>query len=472
MKSLLLSLFVSMTLSLFGQDYTPLNTPKRFQNSNVVSDNNYYFYPIDTLTNADTVTYVQYLKMGNSTTTLTNGTICSVWGDPNQVVAADTTWLGRYVNYNSVSNELRVENKSGEILNFDFNLALGDSAIFFQSTSEEYYLKYDQLNEETVYGVVDSVKTFLIFKYDPTGGVLASTLNNFEVKLGKSLGLLSLIECNDFPTSEVGVELMGQLFPAIGTYNMTYDELYPWAPGDSLLVKGVAAPVVAYKLITVLDRIETADSVWIHLNFEGDLTAFNIEYPNVIAYKKGENFSITPDISMVNGYMHYNDSGSMCGERKRHHTEFTTKYYCDTFHCFPDYDATGSQFFTGTYLSGLGQTSRVSEVWGPFSSSATATLVYSNVGGVICGTPAALNVKERELEVRISPNPAQNEIMIQTSFEMERVEVLNAAGGIELIVNPGGFDQYIDTSELSRGIYFVHIKSSDGRMLNSKFVQQ
>ena len=58
------------------------------------------------------------------------------------------------------------------------------------------------------------------------------------------------------------------------------------------------------------------------------------------------------------------------------------------------------------------------------------------------------------------------------SFEMERVEVLNSTGEIELIVNSNGFDQYIDTSELSCGIYFVHVKSSDGRTVNSKFVQE
>jgi len=50
--------------------------------------------------------------------------------------------------------------------------------------------------------------------------------------------------------------------------------------------------------------------------------------------------------------------------------------------------------------------------------------------------------------------------------------VLNSTGEIELIVNSNGFDQYIDTSELSCGIYFVHVKSSDGRTVNSKFVQE
>ena len=412
MRVALLGLFISISISVFGQDYVPFNVPKRFENSALPADNNYYFYPIDTLTNSDTVSYVQYVKMSMFETIVSDPSICPVWGDPNFVIAADTTWLGRYVFHNTSTNELILENKIGETLKFDFGLSLGDSIPFYQSATEEYYLKYDQINEEIIYGVTDSVKTYLIAKYDLAGSALSSSLNNFEVKLGKDLGLLSLIDCNNFPVLEKGVELMGQLYPTIGEYNMTYDELYPWTPGDSLLVKGVAAPVVAYKLITILDRIETTDSVWIHLNFEGDLTNYNIEYPSVIAYRKGDNFSTTPDNSMEGGYQVFNDLGDMCGTRKRHYNWISTKYYCDTYHCFPDYDAVGSQYFTGTYLSGLGQTSRVSEVWGPFSSSATATLIYSNVGGVICGTPAALDVEGRELEMRISPNPARDGIMI------------------------------------------------------------
>lgn len=472
MRLTLLHFFTFISIALFAQDYEPLNVPKRFQNSISTTDNNYYFYPIDTLMNADTTTYVQYVKMGNSTTIVSNGVTCPVWGDPNTVIAADTTWLGRFVHFNTVTNELIVENRIGEQLNFDFDLNLGDSAVFYQSATEEYYIKYDLMDEETILGEIDSVKTYLVSKYDPSGSSLPSNLNGFEIKLGKSLGLLSLIECNDFPNTEVGVELMGQLYPTIGTYNMTYDELYPWAPGDSLLVKGTAPMLVSYKLITISDRIESADSVWIYLNFEGDLTGFNIEYPDIIAYQKGDNFSAAPYNSMVNGNEIWNDSGMFCGTRKCHHFDYTAKYYCDAFNCFPDYDATGALLLSGTYFSGLGQTYRGSEIWGPFSSTATANLIYANVGGVICGTPEALTIEEKDLAMSISPNPVKNELVIQTSFEIQKINVLNGAGILELEIISQGFNQTLDVSELSTGVYFVIAESSDGKTVSSKFIHQ
>ncbi|MCJ8292010.1 MAG: T9SS type A sorting domain-containing protein [Crocinitomicaceae bacterium] len=470
MKPLLFSFFISITISVFGQNYLPLNTPKRFQNSISAVDNDYYFYPIDTLTNASIVTYVQYLKIGTSTISLPSTACGNVWGDPNFVDAADTTWLGRYISFNTATNKLLAVNKPGEDLTFDFSLAMGDSATFYQNATDEYYLKYDQINEEVIYGVMDSVKSYSILKYDLLGSPSASALNNFQVKLGKNLGLLSLIDCNNFPSIETGVDLMGQLYPTIGTYNMTYDELYPWTPGDSLEVRGSQQFFTTYKLITVVDRVETVDSVWIHLSFEGDLTGFNIQYPDVIVYGKGDNISTIPNNSFWEGYQIYNDSGSLCGTRKRHHIAHIAKYYCESYHCFPDFDAFGSFFYTDTYLAGLGKTFRKSESFGS-GNMATGTLIYSNIGGVTCGTPVALGTKELDLKLAISPNPVKNEVNVHTSFEIISIEVVNSAGVVQLQLPSNGFSDLIDVSGLDRGVYFIRIKASDGNQVSSKFVK-
>lgn len=470
MKTLLLFALTFIPLSSSAQQYDPFNTQKRFQNPNAVGDDTYYFYPIDTLINSDTIRYSQYLKVGSSNTSVPNTNECSVWGDPNLVASADTSWLGRYIWVNTNTNELFIKNGMGETLAFDFGISIGDSAIFYQNTAEAYYMKYDQINEETHFGVDDSVKTFVIAKYDLVGNPLISNLTNFELKLGKELGLLSFMDCNNFPLLETEVELMGQLHPNLGEYNMTYDELYPWDVGDSLLVKGTQPFLTSYKLITVTDRVESTDSVWIYLNFEGDLTGFNIEYPNVIQYHKGENFSETPNISFVNGYNEYNDIEMNCGSRKRHRKEYTPKYYCDTFHCFPDYDAVGSLFQTYTYFAGLGMTNRESTYFSPTGGTASATLIYSRIGGVVCGTPESLSLVEEELEVSLSPNPAKDEVIIQTDFEMERVSVLDGTGKVSISFESKGFTQQIETSELSRGIYFVLVESSDGRITRSKLI--
>ena len=131
-------------------------------------------------------------------------------------------------------------------------------------------------------------------------------MHDFEIKLGETLGIIQFMDVFNFPQSEVGVKLMGQLHPTIGKYQMTYDESFPWDVGDELGYQGnydhygLQLHTKRFKIMTITDRIETVDSVKIYFSSEDTVVipwspwpppssySYIISYPNPLVYKKGE----------------------------------------------------------------------------------------------------------------------------------------------------------------------------------------
>lgn len=459
------------------QNYSPFNSsaPKRFENVQNSNDNNYYFYPMNTDVNADTLIFTQYVrKLGEPTTNFNPN--CPLWG--TYAEDADTTWLGRYIKFNEQSEELILKTKNEVLLRFDFGLQLGDSALFYQTVNEEYYLKYSSIAQETFLSQSDSVKSFEINKYDNLGNPMTSSLNGFEVKLGKNLGIVQFIECNQFPTVEKGLQLMGQLNPTIGYYQMTYDEVYPWNVGDTLEVKGVAASTGGvgqeYKLITIQNRVETADSVWIYLNTQVYPSPwFNINYPNPIVYQKGKNVSEFPKDMFLANRIYESDSADFCGLRGRHHVYSTFHTFCDLCNCMPTYDAVGDLFTIKTFRSGLGQTYEKNEYFGGINNTMSyANLIYSNIGGQVCGNFVPLGVEELSLDFSVTPNPVTDQLELNSDSEINKVEILSSSGAQLLTQLMHGSHSTIDVSQLETGVYFVRAFGTDGRIGVLKFIKE
>ncbi|MDZ4752577.1 MAG: hypothetical protein SGI87_13240 [Flavobacteriales bacterium] len=122
----------------FGQDFTPFNPDqaKRFQNSNNPEDNEYFFYPIQTISIGDTTHFVQYMKMTSYFVDVTDN-YCQGWGG-SEVPAADTSWLGRQFWWNGTTNELGIHNAINEPMVFNFNIDMGDSSKFYETNKAHY----------------------------------------------------------------------------------------------------------------------------------------------------------------------------------------------------------------------------------------------------------------------------------------------------------------------------------------------
>lgn len=415
MKYFISTIFLFAFCCCFGQGFSPFNSnsPKRFVNTNDLSDNDYFFYSMQTDFSGDSTIFNQYLRESSYTVDVT-GTSCEGWGGGMQPTA-DTTWLGRKIIYNNTSKELINHNRALEALRFNFGINQGDSAIFYtDSFDNDYFIRYDNLAQESILGISDNVKSFSVWKYDVMENIVSSPLNGFEIKLSENNGIVNFINCDQFPAIEKGLTLMGQVNPNIGTYQLTYDEVFPWEQGDTLEVRGSKSyynggvSVTSYKLITIVDRVETSDSVWIYLNVDNqvvvsppnapsNLLSFNISYPNPIVYAKKENISEYPHESVFERTTYFNDTVNDCGERKRFTSIGSFSEYCDSCDCFTPIDGFGSSSDTHKYVEGLGKTYIKKQPYGPEPDQSQALLIYSNVGGVRCGSYTPLSLDEYEL---------------------------------------------------------------------------
>ena len=415
MKYLVSTICILTVCYCFGQAFSPFNagSPKRFVNATNPSDNDYFFYSIQTDFSGDSIIFNQYLKESSDLVDVT-GTYCEGWGGGMQPTA-DTTWLGRRIIYNITSKELISRNRALETLRFDFGMSQGDSAIFFTDNSgNDYFIRFDNLVQEAILGESDYVKSFSVWKYDAMENIMSSPLNGFEIKLSENLGMVSFIECDQFPNVEKGLTLMGQINPNLGNYQMTYDEVFPWEPGDTLEVRGSVSyynggvSVTSTKLITIVDRVETSDSVWIYLNIDNqvvitpesapsNLSSFNISYPNPLVYAKKENISQYPDGGVFGRTTYFSDTANQCGELRRFTSIGRFSEYCDSCDCFIPIDGFGSSSETHKYVKDLGKTYIKKQPYGPEPNQSQASLIYSNVGGVRCGSYAPLSIDEYHL---------------------------------------------------------------------------
>lgn len=416
MKKTILIIFLVHFSGVNAQNFEPFkhSQPKRFQHPTDQNDNDHFFYSLETWNDGDTTFFKQYFRMTENMVDVSNNPDCLGWGGGMQP-QGDTTWLGLKFHYNSATKELKLKNSSSEVLNFDLGVALGDSALFYSAPNQHYYLRYDSFQQELFIDSLEWIKTFTIHKYNDLDELVASPLNDFQIRLSENLGLASFINCKDFPVVEQGYVLQGQLNPTIGYYQLTYDEVFPWAPGDTLETRGVnslsslGVNTVSHRVFTILDRIESADSVWIYINMEEQIDyfpngnppgyppVFNINYPSILAYRKNDNISDKPH-NMNNGTNYLNDSTDNCGMRKRFLLNETFNFYCDSCHCLIPYDGFGTEIMTSEFQEGLGQVLLNSVPYGPLTTYTNAVLIYSNIAGESCGDFVPLAIEELSIQ--------------------------------------------------------------------------
>ena len=479
MKSLIF-LFTFFSAYTFAQDFAPFNSdvPKRFFETENPTSNDYYFFAYQTDSWDSFIKYRQYFR--RTDVEIPIGPDCSGWG-VGAGNAGDTTWLGREIVYNTDAQTLELNNLGGDLLTFDFSIESGDSAMFYSDASNEFYIKNSGSVVEDIYGTGDLVKTFSILHYDLSGEVVPSELHLFEVKLGETLGLISFINCRDFPLVESGLMLMGQLHPTIGKYQMTYDEAFPWDIGDVVQYKssyndwesGVSNKT--YRLITITDRVETEDSVFIY-HSSGSFTVFNpgeefnpftanFGYSNPIRFRKGENISEDPSRMMpyVRDFQQ-TDSTDYCGMREILRIQPDWLVYCDSCQCDIFQDGFGMTLTRKTYTAGLGMSSSSTENYGPMPYPfTTSSIIYSNVGGVECGDQAFAGMGEDALSFELYPNPASNELNIVTKQKAQKLKILDMNGRLILEKEIVNTSIQVDINHLPTGIYVVELISDDAR---------
>jgi hypothetical protein len=477
---LLCNILILNLIQINSQNYIPFNAnmPKRFENIADSTDDNYYFYPRKRELLGNTTVFWTHISY--SMNTIEELPInCSNWGGSSYPLA-DTNWLCKKIFWNNQIKELTVLNKNSESIIFNFNLNLSDSSLLYGTVNDGYYLKLDSLQNTTFFSLTDSVKYFSIWRYDLNNQLVPSELNGFTIKLSKNYGLLSLFDCSNFPIQEKAIILKGQLNPNFGYYNMTYDEVFPWQAGDSFQYKGLRpsqwfTSTISYRTTNVTNRIETNDSVYIYLtssfqNFPSftngpyPLSYFNISYPNIIKFKKNTPISDKPnniyDIATGNSY--FNETYSFCDGRNSLYVTGSFDYYCESCDCFVPQDNSGSSYYTTRYAKGLGIVYSRDNIYGQYSYSPYAEIIYSNVGGITCGSLYYLNTEELNLNssLQLFPNPTQNEFFISLENSNEPnlpFKIMDISGKV-VLQSFANTNTAIDISTLPNGYYIVQVQ--------------
>lgn len=478
-------LFLIINFNLIAQDYLPFNPnqPKRFQEVTNVSSNDYFFYQIKTDTIGDSLVFTNYFRKTENM--VPNGDYCYAWG-PSESPSRDTTFMGKAFVYDTNLKMLNLKNKNNENLTFDLNLALGNSTLFYSNSSFKYYITYTSKVEETVLGLVDSVKYFTVQAYDLTDLPIISDLNGFEIKVGKTVGVIQFFDCLNFPALEVKLELMGQLHPTLGVYQMTYDDAYPWQIGDIVEYLGwvgtSSAHSFKYRYLTITDRIETVDSVKIYYDeetlteFYGTTQVFNSVFANPFKYEKGKNLIEEPESIMPDTKSdRYVRTGidSTCGYFKTLSSESTFETFCDSCGCLTDQDGGFGYTVSYKYMESKGMVRQFFDPWGPDYSNSGENLIYSKINGIECGTIYYVGLNEKtklENRVKVSPNPVIDELHVQLANFSGIIKIIDLAGKEINQFEMLDSDYKINVNDLPSGVYYLKI-IGENETFESKFVK-
>jgi hypothetical protein len=468
------------SVSVQAQNFAPFNkdVTKRFYNTLKPTDNDYFFYADSAFTPlAGVSVFHQYFTLRQPSSAV-NTSSCGFWGGGGHRVI-DTTWLGATVGYNSNTMHLTLNNSHGETLDFNLSISTGDSAIFYQNSTDKYYILAGSVQQETVLTTTDAVKTFTILHYNAAGKQVNSVLHNSHFKLGMKTGLINFMAVYDFPAVETHLTLQGQLNPLVGIYQMRLEDLYPFHTGDSMQYSGsVIQHVLQYrKSYRVVNRTETSDSVFI--SFSNSLNYLNLPgypsnsntildiYPSILRFAKNSDILCYPYNKLypnekIIGRFGYNSKivGSIdipcVGERSYYQVTHEPYWYCKkNCHCLGSFDAFEQIFPSRTFAVGIGVNSASAFFASGSYWQSYLSLQYFSIGDVTCGNYVSIGISENDLiSTVLYPNPVDNEVKI--SEAVDNLVIYSLEGRI--LRNIKSPPLTISVSELNRGLYFFELR--------------
>lgn len=470
MKLLLFIVGVFSAYLLNAQSYIPFkgDSPQKFVNTADPSDSLNYSFAFEETIQNDTVKLKQYYGLSDEMIDVSNDLYCAGWGGGIQPTC-DTNWLGRKIDYINTSQTLLTYNSDGDTLQFDLAINLGDSTLIYSNSTDNYFLKHTSTGNLLILDSLQNVKNFEILHYNDLDQPIASDLHQFEIVLTENNGLASFIDCYRFPEIERSLHLTGQQNPNLGYYQLTYAEVYPWDVGDTIQLYGQVSGTWHYRLITISNRTETADSCWIDLEFE-DTTNYNgqfpmpspyfINYPQTLIFNKHESVIKEPRGMRANyGSTQIIGTTDQCGGKlMRSYGEFLM--YCDSCDCVVPYDGFGSTVYTEDYSAKRGKTHQSAWSYGMNPFTATANVIYSNVRGEICGDYYAVGLDEETLTFDIYPNPALTSISIRSNIFPLDIYLFDLKGVLLKHQTFYTETDKLDVRDIKSGIYILKVQNN------------
>ena len=104
------------------------------------------------------------------------------------------------------------------------------------------------------------------------------------------------------------------------------------------------------------------------------------------------------------------------------------------------------------------------------ASTALYTYYYIDNASVVYCDPSGVEEMEMQ-DVEISPNPATNEIKIESKMQNAEIEIRDVLGQIVYSAKAIAASSTIDVSMLSKGVYFISLQNGK-QTINKKFVKE
>jgi hypothetical protein len=475
-----------------AQNFQPLNgeVSKRFFDVNEPSNADYFFHATSEEINGDEISWSQYYTTQSDVEVEEELTTqCFFWGGGSNTTL-DTTWLGNTIYYNQNSFELHLTNENSEILNFNFGLDLNDSSMFYQNSSSSWYIRLVSQEEQDVFGQLENMKHFEVTAYDADGLALENDLTGFHIELSENLGLLTFIDCYHFPEVNTGLQLRGQTNPLFGDYQLSYLQAYPWQPGDVIQYLGAQSFEMGayvnrtYQTLTITNRIETADSVFIY--YESDIQQVNetpfggstILFPitNPVAFNKNACIVNAPINMAPQGIFHEyseNDLIDMCHWSGHLEYEEFFSMYCDSCLCFGAFDGFNTTLKRKRYAINRGQISHALIGYGPLENQnfPGRSQIYSSIGGVECGNLYVGIDEQVNNQMQLYPNPTSGLLNVSLSERAELMWLTDIHGRIvhQKQINQEELSQ-INLESLQSGSYILFVRFFDGAVVRKMVV--
>lgn len=420
--------------------------------------------------------------------------------DPVQSDTLGGSWLGNTIDENN-DGYTYILNRWNDTVRIKRSAALNESWVFFKDTSSLYYeATVIGIDTMTINGMSDSVKTIRLNTMNENGNVPGDLLNNLELKLSKSNGLVQTLGLYMFP-----YHLPGQ------DYDAHLDYYLLLSTGSVLSDSTLIFKLVDYKtpVATNIYDFEIGD----YFSYSKSYTVtgyFSYAHTDTITNKLNFSDSVKYDIhsyinqEQFNPYTHQMEDTSWVASthitaknesiadttympEEWHQPTITYYYPEDSGYCTRSprytfdvngYFDTNGVFEYGEYSYSLpviykekiGLVSETHIYPSDPPTTITESLKYVRKGSNICygnDMPVSIrSVHKNELNYLIYPNPAKSFINIQidnNNYQDYTIKLIDVLGNVSYTNTTKEKMLSIPVGNLSAGIYYIHITTNDGR---------
>jgi hypothetical protein len=482
MKKPFTILFLLLVNLAHGQNYRLFNSANKKLFASIPSQSETFSIAFDSVT-ASGSDSVYYNFFGIRETAIP--TNCIFWCSSDCQTQDVPTWAGGKIIDNN-SGLIQFFTLSGDTLNFNFNLSIGDSSLFYQDVSQKFFFRFDEIDTMTVLSAIDSVKEYTIVHTDAAGNVINSQLNNEKIIVAKNRGLAQFFQVDSFPSVLKAVALAGSVSPDGGFYKLTNEELYDFQPGDEIQTHlwrnqfGFPPPYSynRYQLITVLNRTDGPDTIYYEFSRVAYdsitfITTMDTIFPRY--YRHSLIAQIPFEFYDGNNRELYMDD--YCGINLWTYTvtPIPSLGYCADENCWGCIDTQGPPpAESTTYVAGLGiyDDSGFLGVPPPYGYSRRNNIVYFKKNGIPCGSiiTGMPGISKDNDNIVVTPNPVSTVLNIRTAKTMKEIGVMDVHGKNIFSQHSNSNQSIIGTDNLNEGMYFLRIIFSDGSLGVRKIV--